>query len=606
MTTLTLPQADPAPPLAHLDPLRMDRAHRAQVAKTLAELTHEQLLTPRPDGDAGGARWVLHGDDPRVVWRMRARVLPLDHWVVDPDSLTREVDGRPAPVDAQQLVLDVRRTIGLDARVLPTYLEEVAATLAGRAWKLRPDAPSARDLLDADLQATEAAMTEGHPCFVANNGRVGFGLDDYLRYAPETGAWVHLVWVAVRQDRCVWAHVDGDTPRQALRGQLDAGELARFDGRLRDLGLDPTEYVLVPCHPWQWQNKIAVTFAPQVAAREVVLLGEGTDAHQPQQSVRTFFNVDHPTRHYVKTALSVLNMGFMRGLSPAYMQVTPAINTWVDAVVGADGTLRAAGFTVLREVAAVGYRHPLYEQAGPSPYTKMLSALWRESPVGRLGAGERLATMASLLHVDDDGVPLVVEMVRASGRDPRDWVARYLDAYLVPVLHCFYAHGLVFMPHGENVILVLDDHTPTRVIMKDIGEEVAVFADGPLARRGAVPAEVSRVVTDLAREHQLLAVQSDVIDCFLRFLAGVLDEAGVLGADAFWAQVARCVHRYQDTHPELADRFTGHDLFTPTFPRMCMNRLQLRDNQQMVDLADPTSAIVLAEPLVNPLFPHRR
>ena len=32
---------------------------------------------------------------------------------------------------------------------------------------------------------------------------------------------------------------------------------------------------------------------------------------------------------------------------------------------------------------------------------------------------------------------------------------RYLDAYLAPLLHCFYAHDLAFMPHGENVILVL-------------------------------------------------------------------------------------------------------------------------------------------------------
>jgi siderophore synthetase component len=30
------------------------------------------------------------------------------------------------------------------------------------------------------------------------------------------------------------------------------------------------------------------------------------------------------------------------------------------------------------------------------------------------------------------------------------------------------------MPHGENVNLVLRDHVPMRVLMKDIGEEVAV------------------------------------------------------------------------------------------------------------------------------------
>lgn len=31
--------------------------------------------------------------------------------------------------------------------------------------------------------------------------------------------------------------------------------------------------------------------------------------------------------------MSVLNMGFMRGLSPYYMKATPAINQWVDNLV---------------------------------------------------------------------------------------------------------------------------------------------------------------------------------------------------------------------------------------------------------------------------------
>ena len=57
----------------------------------------------------------------------------------------------------------------------------------------------------------------------------------------------------------------------------------------------------------------------------------------------------------MKTALSIQNMGFTRGLSPNYMGATPAINDWVADVVGDDPTLRGCGFTVLRERAAIGY-----------------------------------------------------------------------------------------------------------------------------------------------------------------------------------------------------------------------------------------------------------
>ena len=94
-------------------------------------------------------------------------------------------------------------------------------------------------------------------------------------------------------------------------------------------------------------------------------------------------------------------MGFLRGLSPAYMRATPAINDWVAEVVSADAELRGCGFTVLRERAAIGYTGDAFHGLGSrTPYQKMIAALWRESPVPSLAPGERLATMASLLHRD--------------------------------------------------------------------------------------------------------------------------------------------------------------------------------------------------------------
>ena len=82
----------------------------------------------------------------------------------------------------------------------------------------------------------------------------------------------------------------------------------------------------------------------------------------------------------------------------------------------------------------MGYHNGYYEAASAkgSPYRKMLSALWRESPLPLLGPGQQLATMASLLHVDADGLPLVSALIERSGLDAPEWLRRYLDAYLVP------------------------------------------------------------------------------------------------------------------------------------------------------------------------------
>jgi siderophore synthetase component len=64
-----------------------------------------------------------------------------------------------------------------------------------------------------------------------------------------------------------------------------------------------------------------------------------------------------------------------------------------------------SGRSSTSERASIGYHQEHYEAATApgSPYLKMLAGLWRESPVPTLGRGERLATKASLLHVDDGG-----------------------------------------------------------------------------------------------------------------------------------------------------------------------------------------------------------
>ncbi|NIL59213.1 IucA/IucC family protein [Salinispora arenicola] len=592
---------NPGDAVTHLTPERWERANRLLVRKALAEFAHERLLTPQPMASAPG-RYTVRSDDGTVEYRFTARLLALNHWQIDPDSITRHGASGQLPLDAGDFCLELRGALGLSDRVLPVYLEEITATLAGTAYKLARGGPAAEKLVAADFQAVEAAMTEGHPCFVANNGRLGFGSDEYHRYAPEAAAPVRLIWLAAHRDHSTFscaADLDYDT---LIRTELGEQTLARFAATLAGLGLDLADHHLIPVHPWQWQHKLSVTFAGEVARRHLVCLGEGPDDYRAQQSIRTFFNLTEPSRHYVKTALSVLNMGFMRGLSAAYMAATPAINDWLADLIDGDEVFRATGLTILRERAAVGYRHRQYEAATDrySPYRKMLAALWRESPARGLEPGRRLATMASLLHLDPDGRSHTAALIAASGLTPAAWLRRYLDAYLVPLLHAFYAHDLAFMPHGENVILVLHDGVVERVIFKDIAEEIAVLsADAPL------PPAVERIRADVPEHMRLLSIFTDVVDCFLRHLNAVLVDAEVCTEQTFWRAVAESAVGYLDRVPHLAERARRYDLFAPEFALSCLNRLQLRDNQQMVDLADPAGALQLVGTLANPLAPYR-
>lgn len=580
--------------VAHLSPERWERANRLLVRKALAEFAHERLITPEPDGDG----YVVHSDDGLTRYRFTAMRRALDHWQIDADSLTRHRDGDRLPLDALDFCTELRRSLGLSDEVLPVYLEEISSTLSGTCYKLTKPQLTSAQLARAGFQDIETGMTEGHPCFVANNGRLGFGIHEYLSYAPETASPIRLIWLAAHRSRAAFTAGAGIEYASFVRQELGEETVNRFERQLTDRGLDPADYLLIPVHPWQWWNKLTVTFAAEVARGHLVCLGEGDDAYLAQQSIRTFFNTSHPHKHYVKTALSVLNMGFMRGLSAAYMEATPAINDWLAQLIDNDPVLKATGLSVIRERAAVGYRHLEYERATDrySPYRKMLAALWRESPVPGLQDGETLATMASLLHVDHTGASFAGALVERSGLTPTRWLRRYLRAYLTPLLHSFYAYDLVYMPHGENVILVLKDGVVQRAVFKDIAEEIAVMDPD-----AALPPQVRRIRVDVPEEQKLLSIFTDVFDCFFRFLAAHLAAEGVLEEDDFWRTVAGVVREYQDSAPELADRFRQYDMFAPEFALSCLNRLQLRNNRQMLDLADPSGALQLVGSLKNPI-----
>ncbi|MDQ0748655.1 siderophore synthetase component [Streptomyces africanus] len=580
--------------VAHLSPHRWARANRLLIRKALAEFAHERLITPEQDGDG----YVVRSDDGQTRYTFTATLRALDHWQVDAESITRHRDGAELPLAALDFFIEMQKSLGLSDDILPVYLEEISSTLSGTCYKLTKPQTTAAELARSDFQTIETGMTEGHPCFVANNGRLGFGIHEYLSYAPETASPVRLVWLAAHRSRAAFTAGVGIEYESFLREELGAETVDRFHGVLREKDLDPADYLLIPVHPWQWWNKLTVTFAAEVARGHLVCLGEGDDEYLAQQSIRTFFNRSSPGKHYVKTALSVINMGFMRGLSAAYMEATPAINDWLAQLIDNDPVLTSTGLSIIRERAAVGYRHLEYEQATDrySPYRKMLAALWRESPVPSLKDGESLATMASLVHVDHEGASVAGALIEQSGLTPTEWLRRYLQAYFTPLLHSFYAYDLVFMPHGENVILVLKDGVVQRAIYKDIAEEIAVMDP-----EAVLPPAVERLRVEVPEDKKLLSVFTDVFDCFFRFLAANLASEGILEEDDFWRTVAEVTRAYQDSMPELADKFKQYDMFTPEFALSCLNRLQLRNNEQMVDLADPSGALQLAGTLKNPI-----
>jgi siderophore synthetase component len=589
----------PGDAIMHLQPELWAHINILHLRKIISEFAHELLVLPVLSHEENGwGHYILSADSRDIEYHFRAQILSLEHWYIDKNSIQKFNQKKEAVPESISFMLEFKEQIGISAEILPKYLEEICSTLYGSAYMHAQKGFSSEELTRADYQETEHAMMEGHPSFVANNGRIGFDAIDYQAYAPEANAPVSLIWIAGHESRAAYTATPELPYRTLLEQELDTATLCAFDEVLTKQGLDPAQYVYMPVHPWQWYNKLVHIFAADIATRNMVLLGSSQDTYLAQQSIRTFFNISRPERFYVKTALSILNMGFMRGLSPYYMKTTPPVTEWIREELGPDTYLQEKGFVLLGEVATVGYRNLFYELAekNDSPYKKMLATLWRESPVSLLQPGQRLMTMAALLHTDREGKALLPALIRSSGLDTASWLQQYLDCYLSPLLHCFYYHDMVFMPHGENLILILENNVPVRAIMKDITEEVAIMSNTKV-----LPDNIKRLAITVTDEVKVLSIFTDVFDYIFRYIAHILVEHGDYPQEQFWELVADCINTYQQEHPELEDKYKACDLFVPEFIRSCLNRLQIGNNQQMVDLSDPIRSLQFIGTLKNPV-----
>ncbi|GAA1981543.1 IucA/IucC family protein [Kitasatospora viridis] len=555
------------------DPLtaaRWQQACRALLAKLIGEFAYEELL--RPDPVADGHRIALSAGGP--VYRFAARRGAYGSWQVEPGSVRR--DGEPTD-DPFAFLLAARQLLGLSGDTVGHLVRELTATLLADV-RLAAGALTAAELAELDHTTLEGYQS-GHPWIVLNKGRLGFSASDAAAWAPEARQLQSLRWLAVHRDLAAYRGLGALAEPDALyREELDPQVLADYRLLLADRGLDPTRYLLLPVHPWQWDETVLPLFAPWVADRRIVLLPADRDLRLPQQSIRSFFNVTTPLRRTVKLPLSVLNTLVWRGLPTERALAAPAVTAWIHRLRDQDAFLREeCRVVLLGEVASVAVRHPYYAQLPEAPYQykELLGAIWREPLGAHLEPGERGRTLAALLQTGADGRSLAEELIARSGLTARDWTARLFAVMLPPLLHFLYRYGTVFSPHGENAILLFDRRdVPVRLAVKDFVDDVNISDQDLPELRGLDPA----VAGVLLREGPAGLCQFLHAGLFIgvyRFLAPLLERRCGLPEPQFWALLRAEVLRYQDRFPELADRFELFDLLTPQIDRLCLNRNRL-------------------------------
>lgn len=561
----------------HLNTDIWNKANRNLLAKSIAELMREDLAKPQITAkeEDGLTHFKLDTDNENIYYTFSGYPRFINYWHIVKESIRKNEDGQESStIDVPNFFIELQNTFGINSFTLAHYVEELLHTLYADAFIHSKNRLTAAELADSDFQTIEHSL-DGHPWVIVNKGRIGFDSQDYEDFTPESGQNTRLVWIAAHKSRATFRLLDGMDQQSFFEDELGKEKINSFRKVLAQAKINPEDYIFIPVHSWQWQNKLVMQFAHDIAAKYLIPLGLSDDLYSPQQSIRTFFNQSQPHRHYIKTSMSILNTSHIRGLCAKQLSIAPRLTGWIKDILKQDLHLQKMDVVLLGEVVSVSYTHPSYSKITDTPYqyNEYLGAMWRESPINFLKSGENLMTMASLLYVDDQGKSLIQELIEKSGLSTEQWLKAYFTAYLKPVLQIYYQHSLCIDPHGQNVILILKDYVPTRIALQDFVGDILINEEG----KKKLPKEFIENMFNASPnpENAPLVILIAVFDAFFRYLSDVLITTADFPEVSFWNGVYEIITEYQEEHPELKDMFEKYDLLIPEFKRLIFNSRRL-------------------------------
>lgn len=484
---------------------------------------------------------------------------------------------------------------------------------------------------DRHYDALESHMTDGHLYHPSYKSRLGFSLKDNLAYGPEFNSEVALVWVAVKKEFAQTAVSAGYSSEELVRqhltaedmqrfqqilqqqGRTDMGEvvhahaasvdqlgssaevresvgetiLAKLHGAVREKGETvrssgsedgkdakgigsgtDESYVFIPVHPWQWEHQLESVYARQLMDGDIAYLGPSSSPYRAQQSIRSLSNRVNPEAPYIKLALSITNTSSTRILAQHTTQNAPLISDWLDELVREDELLQQAQFGILKEIMGLSFR---YEQLPATQYGRAygtLGAIWRENVSVHLKEGETAWPLNALMLVQPDGVPFIQDAVERHGVEK--WSEALVRKVTLPIIHLLYAHGIALESHAQNIILVLEDDLPKRIMIKDLHDGVRYVPDQLLHPERAPKLNPEPETHRKFNRYSFIyagdvsEVRDYTYDAFfficMTDIALALEKFG-LSEEAFWQLCAGVIVDYQREHPEYTERFVAFDLF---------------------------------------------
>ena len=568
------------------------------IEMAIAEFLYEEIIQVT---DLKDNRYQLTLDD--QTYTFKAQNYLLGHWQIEEGSVRELSVAEDLPAWNLHTFI---RAFSNQTEVKPftkAYLiKEMNNTWLAEAHLFDESRLSSEAALTASHHEIEG-MLRGHPWLIMSKGRMGFGYDDYLSAAPELSPTVKVLWLAVHRDLAEFRSTEEWQAGRLYQHELSAEELANFEQKLHERGCSCRDYFLIPVHAWQWHQWLVPTYANEIVDQRIIELGVGQDDYVPMQSIRTLCNISQPERHYVKLPVSIFNTAVYRGLPSKRNLAAPAVTAWLKQIQSQDPDLKQSGVAFLGEVATLTIHQPCFDQIEGAPYQfkELFGCLWRESVDPVIGTGEQALSQAALLHRDINGQSILAVLIQASGLSPLQWLKRFAEVSVTPLLICLYKYGLAFSPHGENTMLIHANGVPQKMVLKDFIDDVNLV-DEDFPELASLPIEGQILLRHPAHELSHF-IFTGLFMVHYRYICNVfLQDYPEHSEVEFWQTISLVIDTFHQAHPELAERIEKFAMFRAEFEKICLNRVRLFTTSYNDEAERPVP--VFLDPIANPVSPE--
>ncbi len=548
---------------------------RASLAKLLSELSYEEVISLRQVSD-GHFRLDLQSG---VSYRMEGWTGIWNNNWVDGGTIIREPEEDGSAASASfpsplRFVVDARTELNMAPETEAMFVRELSNTLRQDLVLLRKNRQVDGRHLATEPAHVRHALLEGHPKAVANKGRLGWGVQDLQDYAPENRSPIRLVWLAADRQQCRIGQ-SPDMSEQANLGEtLGPEETGRLLGAMEAQGVSLATHTLIPVHPWQWDHVLQQAYVAELMEHRLVWLGSFGGRYVAGPSLRTLTSLDRPGSPDIKLAMTILNTSAWRGIPGKFIAHGGVISDWLSGLVAADSVLENT-VIILREQRGIWYRHPIYDRMPDAPYQhhETLGAIWRETAASRIRGNRDACLYAALLHLDAGGTPLAVHHAALAGLSIHEWIRDLFQVTVVPLYHFLAKYGVGFIAHGQNLTIILENHRPVGLAIKDLQGDVDLV-DRVFPEHAGLPAEVRRTLAAKPPAYIVHDIQTAHFVTVLRFFSARLQACGAMNERDFYALLADTLLGYMEAHRELQDRFALFELFAAEMPRVCINKVR--------------------------------